>query len=271
MTALRVVAFESRRAAEIATLIERHGGVPFVAPSVREIPLAEQHEARAFARALAAGDVDVVILLTGVGTRALVDAAAPVVPRAELTAALARTTLVARGPKPVAALRELGIAPSVVVPEPNTWRDVLATLDARAPVAGRRVAVQEYGVTNPELVAGLETRGATVTRVPVYRWTLPDDVAPLRDAATRIVATAVDVALFTSGIQVEHLMHVAADGDAVRAGARRIVIGSVGPVCTEALARAGLAADVEPVHPKMGPLVAETLRAAPALLARKRG
>src|SRR5438046_180505 len=119
--ALRVIAFESRRAAEMATLVRRHGGMPFIAPAMREIPLTEQTAARELAQALIADTVDVMILLTGVGTRALVDAVAPVLPRAELAAALARTFLVARGPKPVAALRELGLAPTLAIPEPNTW------------------------------------------------------------------------------------------------------------------------------------------------------
>jgi uroporphyrinogen-III synthase len=270
---LQVLAFESRRGSEIATLIRRQGGVPLIAPAMREVPLGDQHEALAFARELAAGRVDVVILLTGVGTRVLVNAVAPVVPRTRLVAALAGTALVARGPKPVAALRELGLAPALVVPEPNTWREILWALDARLPVAGRRVAVQEYGVANPELLAGLAARGASTLRVPVYRWALPEDLGPLRDAVARLAAERVDVALFTSATQVEHLARVAADAgrmDAMRAGAARTVVGSVGPVCSAALGRAGLAVDVEPTHPKMGPLVAETLRAAPAMLAAKR-
>jgi len=166
---LRVVAFESRRAAEIATLIQRHGAVPLVAPAMREVPLVDQHEAIAFARDLEAGTIDVVLLLTGVGTRALVSAVAPVLSRMRLVAALGRVVLIARGPKPVAVLRELGLAPTTTVPEPNTWREILATLDASVPVSGRRVAVQEYGVANAELLDGLAARGATVVRVPVYR------------------------------------------------------------------------------------------------------
>jgi uroporphyrinogen-III synthase len=269
---LRVVGFESRRAEEMATLVRRHGGAPLIAPSMREVPLAEQAEARDFARALAAGAVDVVILLTGVGTRALAEAAAPILPRAAFAAALGGTRLVARGPKPVAALRELGLTPTLVIPEPNTWREVLAGLDAHLPVAGRRVAVQEYGVANPELLAGLAARGAEVRRVPVYRWALPEDLGPLRAAIERIVAGDVDVALFTSATQVQHVGAVAAEArrDALIAGLAATVVGSVGPVCSEALRAAGVAVDVEPTHPKMGPLVAETLRAAPALLARKR-
>jgi uroporphyrinogen-III synthase len=270
---LLVVAFESRRASEIATLIRRHGGVPLVAPSMREVPLADQQEARAFAHELEGGGIDVVLLLTGVGTRALADAVVPVLPRERFVAALAKTTLIARGPKPVAALRELGLVPALVVPEPNTWREMLRALDAGAPVRGRRVAVQEYGVANPELLDGLAARGASVLRVPIYRWALPDDLAPLRDAIRRLGAGDVDVALFTSATQVEHLGRVAAGegmADALRAGMARVVVGSVGPVCSEAVRRTGFAVDVEPTHPKMGPLVAETLRAAPAILAARR-
>ena len=146
--------------------------------------------------------------LTGVGTRALAEAVAPVLPQGRFADRLAQTTLVARGPKPAAALRELGLAPTVTVPEPNTWRELLAAL-AGTPLAGKRVAVQEYGVANPELVAGLEARGAVVTAVPVYRWALPDDLAPLREAIERLVSRAVDVALFTSATQATHVLQVA--------------------------------------------------------------
>jgi uroporphyrinogen-III synthase len=291
---LQVVGFESRRAEEMATLVRRYGGEPLIAPSMREVPLAEQPEALAFARALDAGEIDVVILLTGVGTRTMAAAVAEVLPRARFAAALGRTRIVARGPKPIAALRELGLTPALAIPEPNTWREVLAGLDAHLPVAGRRVAVQEYGVANPDLLAGLAARGASVLRVPVYRWALPEDLGPLRRAIARVAGGEIDVALFTSATQIEHLMHVAGEEggvpaeksglaveqggvavdrstrDALRAGFARAVVGSVGPVCSEALRGAGLTVDLEPSHPKMGPLVAETLRAAPALLAVKR-
>ncbi len=199
---LRVVGFESRRATEMATLVHRLGGDPLIAPSMREVPLAEQPEALAFAHALERGEVDVVILLTGVGTRALAAAVAAVLPGERFAAALGRAAIVARGPKPIAVLRELGLKPTLAIPEPNTWREVLAGLDAYLPVAGRRVAVQEYGVANPDLLAALEARDARVLRVPVYRWTLPEDLTPLEEAIARLASGRVDVALFTSATQV---------------------------------------------------------------------
>jgi uroporphyrinogen-III synthase len=269
---LRVVAFESRRAVEMAVLIRKQGADPFVAPSMREVPLAEQPAALDFARALAAGEVDVLVCLTGVGTRALVEAVEPELPRDRLTALLATTTLVARGPKPVAALRELGLAPAVTVPEPNTWRELLAAIDGAVVVAGKRVVVQEYGVSNPELLAGLRERGAVVSPVAVYRWALPLDLEPLREAIRRVAVGEVDVALFTSATQVAHVLQVAETmhlRDAVVAGLCNAIVGSIGPVCTVALREAGVAVDLEPSHPKMGVLVIETLRSAPALRARR--
>ena len=254
-------------------MVRRYGGDPLIAPSMREVPLDEQPEALEFARRLEAGEIDVVILLTGVGTRALVTAVAGLHAPERFAAILALVAIVARGPKPIAALREIGLKPTLAIPEPNTWRELLAVLDMHLPVGDKRVAVQEYGVANLELLAGLEARGARVMRVPVYRWALPDDLGPLREAIRRIAAGEADVVLFTSATQVHHVTRVAGEAgrlETLRAGFGHAVVGSVGPVCSEALAVARLPVDFEPNHPKMGPLVAETLRAAPALLASKR-
>src|ERR1700730_4285854 len=117
---LRVLSLESRRAAEMAKLIETYGGAAIVAPSMREIPLETNTEAQEFTRKLVAGEFDTIILLTGVGTRALTRVAETVCPREEFIAALKKIPVVARGPKPVAALKELGITPVVTAPEPNT-------------------------------------------------------------------------------------------------------------------------------------------------------
>src|ERR1700748_2010669 len=118
----RVLSFESRRATEMAELIRINGGVPFVAPSLVEAPLEENGQAFAFADRLYAGQFDMVIFLTGVGTRLLSRVLATREPEERFADALRGVTVVARGPKPTAVLREWKVPVTVSVPEPNTWR-----------------------------------------------------------------------------------------------------------------------------------------------------
>jgi uroporphyrinogen-III synthase len=270
---LTVLSFESRRAVEMAELIRRFGGTPLSAPSMREVPLEASPEAEEFLRQLEHGGIDIVVLLTGVGTRALAAALEPRCPRRRFAELLGDTTVVARGPKPVAALRELGLTPDVLVPEPNTWRELLATLDARGPVADQLVALQEYGRSNLELLDGLSERGARVMRVPVYRWDYPEDQGPLRDGITRLADGAVDITVFTSARQVDHVMETATRlgrSDDVLRAVRQTLFASIGPVCSEAMQAHGLPIDLEPEHPKMGHLVGAVAERGPALLASKR-
>lgn len=270
---MTVLALESRRAGETAELIRRHGGTPLSAPSMREIPLDEHAAAHELRRGLEAGTIGTLILLTGVGTRALVAALADVCPREHFAELLRRTRVVARGPKPVAALRELGLVADIAVPEPNTWREILAALDAGAPLARQVVAVQEYGRSNPELISGLQSRGARVLPVPVYRWALPEDVGPLHEGTRQLAAGGVDLVLFTSARQVDHLMAAAEQlglSEQVLAATQRIVVASIGPVCSEALQAHGWPVDLEPEHSKLGQLVALAARRGPELLQAKR-
>ena len=272
---LRVLSLESRRAAEMAKLIENYGGKAIVAASMREVPLKSNTEALAFGRALAADGFDVVIFLTGVGTRALARVVETIYPVADFASALRKVATVARGPKPVAALKELNVPVTLAVPEPNTWRDLLRALDENKgsfAVKGRRVAVQEYGTPNPELLAGLTERGAQVTRVPVYQWALPEDVGPLRRAVEAISRAEVDMALFTTSVQIVHLLQVAREMNReqdLRRGFAGIVVGSIGPVTSEELREQGFHVDFEPEHPKMGFLVNAAAQHAAAMLDQK--
>jgi uroporphyrinogen-III synthase len=95
---LKVVSFESRRAKEMAELIRRYGGEPVLAPSMREVALGENRAALDFLPELEAGKFDIVILLTGVGTRTLNQALLTRYPQDKIVAALQKTRLVARGP-----------------------------------------------------------------------------------------------------------------------------------------------------------------------------
>jgi uroporphyrinogen-III synthase len=266
---MKVLSLESRRSAEMAELIRKQGGEPVLAPSMREAPLERNEAAFEFAERLFGGEFDMMILLTGVGTRLLHQALATRYPPERFPEALRRITVVARGPKPAAVLRGLDVPVTVAVPEPNTWRELLAAIRDRPE---RRIAVQEYGRSNTELLAALRQRGAEVTTVPVYQWDLPEDAEPLRAAARRLAAGELQVALFTTSIQIEHLLRVAAEAGieaAVLQGLRKMVVASIGPTTTEALEEAGVHADLEPSHPKMGFLVQETAQRAQEILRAK--
>ncbi len=270
---LRVAAFESRRATEMARLIERLGGVPHVSPSMREVPLESHSSAVDFAQRLFAGQIDVVILLTGVGTRQLVAQVERHFDRQRFLDALCDVTTIARGPKPILALKEIGLVPTWKAPEPNTWREVLKTVDERVPVANLTVAVQEYGLPNASLVAGLEARGATVLPVTVYHYDFPTDVGPLTQNIHALTGGRLDVALFTSAHQIVNLLrlsHQLGVSDALRQAMTRVVVASIGPTTSETLRECELPVDLEPEHSKMGQLVVAAASGAHEVLSRKR-
>lgn len=252
-----MLSLESRRAEEIATLIRKQGGEPFVAPSMREVALEEHGEAFAFADRLLRGDFDCLILLTGVGMRLLWKTLLTRWPEAELRSAIEKLTIVVRGPKPSAALREIGLIPNVQVPEPNTWREVLTVMRNRSE---KRLAVQEYGKSRTDLIDGLRQMGKDVTTVRIYAWDLPEDTGPLREAAARLIAGGFDVVLLTTSMQIVNLMRIAEEEgieQQVKEALQSAFVASIGPTTTETLEDYGLKADFEPSHPKMGLLVNE--------------
>ena len=271
-----VLTLESRRAPELALLVLNYGGMPVVAPSVREVPLDSNEHVLTFADDVIARRFGMVILMTGVGVRMMLKSLPGAGRRDEFIAALARTRIVARGPKPVAALREIGLTPWATAPSPNTWRDLLTTLDLRrtdAPLAGLRVAVQEYGLPNAEFEQELRARGAEVTTVSIYRWSMPEDIVPLRRAVWAIVRGEIDVVILTASIQLVHLLRVAGDMGleaAVRRGLDRTIVASIGPMTSEELRHHRLPIDLEPSRPKMGFLVKEVAERCEALLQAKR-
>jgi uroporphyrinogen-III synthase len=261
----RVLSLESRRAKEMAQLIRNQQGEPFVAPSMREAPLERNEEAFAFAEKLFSGDFDMVVLLTGVGTRLLDRVLSTRYAAGRFAEALRRVAVVARGPKPMAVLREMNVPAAIAAPEPNTWREVLSATEGRPE---RRIAVQEYGKSNPQLIEGFRARGAEVQTVRVYQWDLPEDIGPLREAARRMANGEFGVALFTTSIQVDHLLRIAGDAGIeaqVREGLAKMMVASIGPTTTEELEEHGIRVDFEPSHPKMGALVQEAAAKYPAL------
>jgi uroporphyrinogen-III synthase len=273
---LRILSLESRRATEVAKLIRTYGGEPFVVPSMREVPLESNRPALEFAEGLLQGKFDLVIFFTGVGVRALLDIVQTKHSREDFLAALRKVKIGARGPKPVAALRDVNVSVAATAPEPNTWREMMQSLEAEfgAQLSEMRVAVQEYGASNPEFLAELTQKCGEVTKVPVYQWALPEDVRPLRECALSIANGGVDVVLFMTAVQVIHLFQVAEEmgfRDELRAGLASVAVVSIGPTTSEELAHYGIVPDFEPSRPKMGFLINEAAQYAGKVLDRKRG
>lgn len=267
---LRVLSLESRRSSEIERLIRNQGGVPFVAPSMREVALEDNPQAFSFAERLFGGEFDMMILLTGVGARLLAQIIETHWPPGTFADALRKLTVVARGSKPMTVLREWQVPVAIAVPEPNTWREILAAIEGRPE---EHIAVQEYGRASKELIDGLKHRGASVTTVPVYQWDLPEDTRPLRVAVRKLAAGEFDVLLVTTSIQALHLMRIASEEGVeakIRAALDRMVVASVGPSTSETLVELGIKPSFEPSHPKMGFLVNETAARAAQLLESKR-
>jgi len=272
---LRVGALESRMAPEMERLITRHGGIPVVAPSMQEIPLSNHPEALAFGERLLSGDIDVVVLLTGVGCRTLFDILETRFPLDAIKDALGKTVLVVRGPKPAGVVKSLGLHPQIQVPEPNTWRDILHALDSSYPegLLEKRVAVQEYGVSNTELLKGLRQQGAQVTPVPVYRWTLPNDLHPLQQLLQQILIEEIPVLLITNAVQVDHMIQVLGESSMISrlpTVLTHMMVASIGQLASERLRHHGFPVDLEPSHPKMGILVKEASQKAHAILEMKK-
>lgn len=257
---MTIAAFETRMATEFARLIERHGGRPLITAALREISLEDNSATQEFGVRLMNGRVDLLILMTGVGATTLFDLLKTSYSWPVLLTALQRCTIVARGPKPVAALKAAGLQAMLTVPEPNTWHDIMRTLDEHHPVKGLRVAVQEYGVSNPDLVNALEQRGAEVFPVPIYKWALPEDLGPMRHVLDEIMAGLVQVILITNASQVDHVMQVLERDGKVQpfqAALKKMVVASIGPTASERMCHHHWPIDFEPSHSKMGILIKE--------------
>jgi uroporphyrinogen-III synthase len=271
---LRVLSFESRRAKEIAQLIANHGGQPIVAPSTREVQTPNEDEQKLI-QGILKNEFDAIIFMTGVGSRALVQAAEAAASRQDFLTALGRTRVVVRGPKPAAAMREFQVPVTLAVPEPNTWREIVQALDEnieKVPLKRQRVAIQEHGEPSPQLYAALRERGAQVFPVRVYRWELPEDIGPLREAIRSLSQNQVDVVMFTSSVQFVHAARVAKEmgmAEQLANALNRAVVASIGPIASETLRENGVQVDLEPSHPKMGYLVKEAAEKSADLMRKK--
>ncbi len=248
---LCVISFESRRQSELATLLRAKGAVVTTAPILREVPTGLTPAIESFLNAAETGRIDGIIALTGVALRHLLKTATP----ERLTPILHRYPIAARGPKPVAVLRELGIDPAVRAPEPNTWRELLPEMKSRSE---NTWAILEFGRPDERLLAGLRDQGKQALQVPVYEYALPEDTSPAEAALTQLLARQADLIVFTASAQFHCLEELAGKISTItqlHAALANIKIASIGPTMTETLEASGLEVFLEAKPPKMGILV----------------
>lgn len=252
-----VAILEARLGRQFAELVEKHGGRALHAPALAEVPDVDRAAIARLVPDLESSPPRLAIFQTGVGTRALFEATDALGLTERLLALLAKITVAVRGPKPTAALRGRGVRMDLSAREPFTTAEVLEAL-AQTPLAGERVVVQRYGVTNVELEEALNARGAQVVEIPTYRWALPQDTRPLVDLMDALEGRGIDAVAVTNAAQVYNLFELAGKlgrAEAVRAALNRTLVASVGPVSSDALRKFGVTVGLESSPPKLGPLM----------------
>jgi uroporphyrinogen-III synthase len=256
---VRVALLESRMAGELTGLVRRYGGVVQSVPAVREAPLDCADTVADFLNRSAVATPRVFVFLTGAGVTALLDETQRQGRLPEMISSLRAGTIVCRGPKPSCALKRYGVNPHFVAASPYTSDEVIESISGVG-LNGADVSIVHYGERNETLALALRQRGALLDELCLYEWRLPDDIRPLQDLIRGLVQRELDAVVFTSQVQWRHLRQVASTLGLVDALVdalnNHVVVAAVGPICSAALAEAGVPPHVVPENPKMGPLVA---------------
>jgi uroporphyrinogen-III synthase len=254
---VRVALLEARMENELASLVRRHGGSPLCVPAMREVERDCADDVATAYGVLVSGRA-IATFTTGVGLDRLLRVAKAIGIGDEFHRALEQTTIVCRGPKPIAVLKREGLPVHVRAQAPHTTHELLAALST-VDVADQDLVFVHDGGGNRDVVDELSRRRARVVDVQPYAWALPVDLAPLRELVENIVRGQVDAIAFTTQAQARHLFAIAdamgARDAMARAMGERLVVAAVGPTCARALAQLGAPAHVVPDQPKMGAMI----------------
>jgi uroporphyrinogen-III synthase len=254
----RVALLEARRESELASLVRRHGGEPVSVPALREVERDFRAELARACEVLSVSVGPVVVLTTGTGLERVLRIAEGMGLGPSLRAALERSTVVCRGPKPIAVLKREGLPVHVRANPPHTTTELIAAL-AGTPAKDRDAVLVQDGGSGRAVAELLAQQGARVLEVHPYVWALPEDTAPLQALVRELVEGRVDAVAVTTQVQARHLFQIAASmaaSDALREALRqRVVVAAVGPTSARALAELGAPAHVVPKQSSMGALV----------------
>jgi uroporphyrinogen-III synthase len=247
LTGKTVALAEGRQLEELAQMLEKEGATPLRYPLLSILDNPDAGPVVSWLRDLAAGRFSLVIFMTGEAVRRLVGFAEREGMRDAVIAGLTKTRTLTRGPKPVRALKEINLDPTLIAKMPTT-DGVIATLKQES-LQGQTVGLTLYGEPNPTLVKYLEEAGATPRPVMPYVLAPHADAERVAELIGRLERGEVNVLLFTSSSQVERLFEVAKDRNveaSLRAGLERTRIAAVGPIIVETLKEHGTRTDICP-------------------------
>lgn len=274
---LTVAVTADRRREDLTALLRRRGARVLEAPTLRLVPLEDDAELRAATGTCLRERLDYVVATTGRGWRGWISAAEGWGLAEDLDRALRRTVVVSRGPKATGAVRASGLREAYAAGT-ELCSEVRDHLIGQG-VAGKRIAVQQYGALDPgadcDLALDLRAAGAEVVTVPVYRWVEPEDKTAVDRLLEAIVAREVHAVAFTSAPGVSALLDAAAarDGafgrDRLLAALReQVAAACVGPVCARPLLDRGIPV-IQPDRARLGALAAQICRDLPDRVRRQ--
>jgi uroporphyrinogen-III synthase len=257
MKAKHIAILETRLGEQLADLVKKRGGVPFHAPALAELPDLDPEKIRALVQSLEKQPAKLFIFQTGVGTRALFAVLDTLGLAGVFLGFLENSTVAARGPKPTGALRARGVRIDRSAADPFTTHEILESI-RDVDLKGARVIVQRFGSANVELDRALQARGAQVTEIPTYRWSLPLDTRPLENLVGALERGEIHAAVFTNAEQARNLFAVAATlnrHESLRNSLNRTLVASIGPVASAALRELDVNVGLESKPPKLGALM----------------
>lgn len=246
-----------RRADEQIQLLEQRGATCLAGPVIRTHPLGPEDALHDATMAVIEHPPDVALLTTGIGVRGWLEAADALEIGDELRAALSSATVYARGPKAMGAAVTGGV--EVAWSSPQATSDALVARLAGDGAAGKRVAIQLDGAVGTGLTTAVEALGAEVAAVPVYRWSLPDDIAPAGRLIRAVADGNVDGVTFTARPAIENFLELAAElglfDEVMVALNHEVAVFCVGPVCAAGAVDLGIASPHQPERARLGAMV----------------
>jgi uroporphyrinogen-III synthase len=227
---------EGRQLADLAGLLENEGAVILRCPLLNILDAPDTAAVESWLLDLIASRFDWVVLMTGEAVHRLLGFAERMGRKDDFVRALGAAKTISRGPKPVKALKEIGLTATKTASAPTT-EGVIATLK-QEDLKGLTVGVTLFGSDNPALESFLRSVGAQVRPVLSYVFAPAADDERVADLIGRLEQGKVGVVVFTSSPQVDRLFEVAKKRgleENLARGWSKTRVAAVGPLVADAL------------------------------------